>query len=495
MLGRKAAVGVIGSGFAGLAASSILASGGCKVDVIEKNAEIGGRARQFQEAGFLFDMGPSWYWMPEVYEEYFNLFGKTTSDFYELKKLDPGFKIIFGERDFLDIPSDFARLCELFEGIEKGAASNLISFMDDAEYKYLIGMGNLIHQPGLSVKEFLRFKAGDVLRLQIFSSFRKHVRRYFKDPRLIAIIEFPILFLGAAPKDTPALYSLMNYAGLKVGTFYPMGGFGKVISAFKNIADSQGVDFYTAVNVEEIEVLTGLAKRIVSKDGSVEVDAVLGTADYHHIDSKLVSEKYRSYSNSYWESRVFAPSCLIFYLGVNKQLSKLSHHNLFFDKDIEKHTSEIYKHPEWPSDPLFYVCCPSKTDPSVAPEGSENLFVLMPVAAGLADSEEIREYYYRQLIERLEKHTGDTITNHVVVKRSYSVSDFVNDYNAYKGNAYGLANTLFQTAVFKPRIRSKRVSNLFFAGQLTVPGPGVPPSIISGRLAAAELLKFLNRQP
>lgn len=492
MLKKKPVIGIIGSGFAGLAASSILASGGCHVDVFEKNPGIGGRARQLEKDGFLFDMGPSWYWMPDVYEQYFNLFGKTTSDFYELKKLDPGFTIIFDKNESIDVPADFEQLCELFEHIEAGAASHLRNFMDDAEYKYQIGMGNLIHQPGLSVKEFLRFKISDVLKLQIFSSFKKHVRKYFKDPRLIAIVEFPILFLGAASKDTPALYSLMNYAGLKVGTFYPMGGFGKVVEAFKSIAESQGVNFQTSANVEKLEVVSGEVKQVVLQNDRIDIDAIIGSADYHHIENNLLSEKQRSYPESYWESRTFAPSCLIFYLGVNKRLYKLNHHNLFFDKDIEKHTREIYSDPVWPTDPLFYVCCPSKTDPGVAPEGCENLFILMPVAAGLRDSDEIREHYYGLLMQRLENYTGDNIRDFIIFKESYSVADFVKDYNAYKGNAYGLANTLFQTAVFKPKLRSKKVSNLFFAGQLTVPGPGVPPSIISGRLAATEVLKFLK---
>ena len=492
MLTNKPSVAVIGSGFAGLATSSILASQGCDVHVFEKNAETGGRARTFREDGFLFDMGPSWYWMPDVYEQYFNLFGKTTSDFYDLKQLDPGFKMIFDKGDSIEIPSDFNQLAEVFETIEPGAASRLRKFMDDAEYKYYVGMGNLVHQPGLSVKEFLRFKLSDVLRLQIFSSFKKHVRKYFKDPRLIAIVEFPILFLGAAPKDTPALYSLMNYSGLKVGTFYPMGGFGKVIEAFKSIAENQGVSFQTSANVEQLDVHSGSVKRIIVNGDSTDVNAVVGSADYHHIEKDLLPEKYRSYSESYWANRTFAPSCLIFYLGVDKKLDNLNHHNLFFDKDIETHTAQIYTDPIWPTAPLFYVCCPSKTDPTVAPDGCENLFILMPVAAGLKDLGQIREHYYSLLMERLEKYTGENITDFVRVKRAYSVSDFVKDYNAYKGNAYGLANTLFQTAVFKPKLRSKKVSNLFFAGQLTVPGPGVPPSIISGRLAAAELLKLLK---
>jgi len=486
----KKKIGVVGAGFAALSAASVLASQNHQVSVYEKNAQIGGRARVFEKDGFVFDMGPSWYWMPDVYEKYYNLFGNTTSDFYELKKLDPGFKVIYGKNDFFDIPANFDELTELFESIEKGSAANLKKFIDDAEYKYAVGMNDLVYSPGNSIKEFLNMKLlKDVLRLQVFSSFSKHVRKYFKDPRLISLIEFPVLFLGARPQNTPALYSLMNYSGLKQGTFYPMGGFGKVVDAFKSIADKAGVIFRTNENVLHFEMNGNTVSQLITDKNRYEVDAVIGGADYHHIESKLLPQKFQTYSESYWDKRTFAPSCLIFYIGVNKKIKNLSHHNLFFDENFEKHAHEIYINKKWPTAPLFYVCCPSKTDPTVAPAGSENLFILMPIATGLIDTDETRESYYKIIIDRLEKFTGEQIDEHIVYKKSYSVSNFVNDYNAYKGNAYGLANTLFQTAIFKPKMRSKKVKNLFYAGQLTVPGPGVPPSIISGQIAANEFLK------
>lgn len=491
---NKKDVAVIGSGFAGMAASAVLAANGKQVTVFEKNAKTGGRARSFETNGFVFDMGPSWYWMPDVYENYFNLFDKTTSDFYELKKLDPGFAVVFGESEVIDIPSDFNEICELFESIETGSGLKLRKFIEEGEFKYRVGMGEMVFKPGHSVSEFFSLKLfKDALQIQLFSSFSDHVRKYFKNPKLLAIIEFPVLFLGAMPKETPALYSLMNFAGLKQGTFYPMGGFGKVADAFKSIAESQGVNFKTSHNVDWLEINGGAISHLHSNGNSHQVDAIIGSADYHHIENDLLPEYLQSYSDSYWDTRTFAPSCLLFYLGVSKKIDKLRHHNLFFDEDFEQHAVEIYKEKKWPTNPLFYVCCPSKTDPTVAPEGNENLFVLMPIAIGLPDSEEIREEYYNALMKRLEKFAGEDITGHVVYKRSYSVSNFINDYNAYKGNAYGLANTLMQTAIFKPKMKSKKVKNLYYAGQLTVPGPGVPPSIISGRIAAQELLKYLNK--
>ncbi|MBC7695672.1 MAG: phytoene desaturase [Burkholderiales bacterium] len=486
-------VSVIGSGFSGLAASALLALNGNSVTVYEKNDTIGGRARTMQENGFMFDMGPSWYWMPDVFERYYNLFGHTTSDFYDLKKLDPGFRVIFGVDDHIDVPEDFDQLCSLFESIEKGSAVSLKKFMKQAEYKYKVGMTDMVYLPGHSITEFMSFSLlKDAINIQLFSSLKNHVRSYFKNPRLIALIEFPALFLGAMPKDTPALYSLMNYAGLKQGTFYPMGGFGKVVDAFKKIAIDTGVIFKTSANIEQFELQNGSISHIRLNGKSIETDAVIASADYHHIEKQLLSKEYRTYDDRYWDKKTFAPSCLIYYLGVNKKIDKLIHHNLFFDENIEEHAKEIYKDKKWPTKPLFYVCCPSKTDPSVAPEGSENLFLLMPISAGLIDAEEIRERYFNIMMDRLCKYVGEDIRPYIVYKKSYSVSNFINDYNAYKGNAYGLANTLRQTAILKPKMKSKKVNNLFFAGQLTVPGPGVPPSIISGQIAATELIKHFK---
>jgi phytoene desaturase len=487
-------VAVIGSGFAGLAASAVMALNGTKVSVFEKNAELGGRARTFTQAGFAFDLGPSWYWMPDVYDRYFELFGKSTSDFYTLTKLDPGFAVFFGENEIVDIPAGFDEVCELFESIETGSAKKLRKFIAEGEFKYQVGMNDMVYKPGHSVTEFFSIKLmRDALKLQLFSSFSSHVRKFFKDPRLLSILEFPVLFLGAMPKDTPALYSLMNFSGLKQGTYYPMGGFGSVISAFKTIATDAGVNFKSGQPVTRLETNSGSITHLHTPNTCKRVDAVIGTADYHHIENALIEPGERSYPESYWESRTFAPSCLLFYLGVSVKVEKLRHHNLFFDEDFEQHALDIYKEKKWPSNPLFYVCCPSKTDPSVAPPGSENLFVLMPIAIGLDDIKEVRERYYDLLIKRLEKFTGQDIRSHVVYKKSYCVDNFVQDYNAYKGNAYGLANTLMQTAIFKPKMKSKKIRNLFFAGQLTVPGPGVPPSIISGSIAANELLKFLGK--
>ncbi|MBA2612146.1 MAG: phytoene desaturase [Bacteroidetes bacterium] len=487
-------VGVIGSGISSLSAAAIVAKAGYKVNVFEKNEQLGGRMRQFTESGFTFDMGPSWYWMPDVFEKFFNNFNYTTSDLYHLVTLDPGFQVIYKNSESIKIPYSWDKLLDLFESIETGAADNLKKFMSGAEYKYMVGINNLVYKPGLSLRELITPETiKGFFKLQLFSSFSHHVRKYFKDERLISLMEFPILFLGAMPKDTPALYSLMNYSGLKQGTFYPMGGFKKVIDGVVKIATENGVEFFPSEPVTSINYDDNLIK-IQTEKRHLKVDGLIAGADYNHVETKLLPTQFRNYKNEYWESRTFAPSCLLFYLGVNKKINNLEHHNLFFDEDFDMHSNEIYTDPKWPSKPLFYVCCPSKTDSSVAPEGKENLFILMPIAAGLEDSGEARFEYFEKLMQRLEKFTQTDIRNNIEFQKSYCVSDFEKDYNSYKGNAYGLANILAQTANLKPKIKNKHINNFYYTGQLTVPGPGVPPAIISGQVAANELIKKFRAQ-
>ena len=490
---------VIGSGFAGMSAASFMAKEGWDVTVLEKHHLPGGRARKFSEQGFTFDMGPSWYWMPDVFERYFNCFGTKVSDHYSLQRLSPSYRVYYHD-GLLDIPSDYQQLRSLFESLEKGAAKKLDEFLEEAAYKYDVGINKLVHKPGRSLKEFFDMDlAKGVLKLDVFTSMKKHISKYFKHPKLVQLMEFPVLFLGALPQNIPALYSLMNYADIKLGTWYPQGGMYAVVNAMYNLAKELGVKFYfdcnvTAINIEGFKVngvqalltVNGHVKNISFPDA----DVLIGAADYHFIESKLLPSEYRTYSEAYWTKRVMAPSCLLYYVGLNKKIKNINHHTLFFDVDFDKHGKEIYDNPTWPAEPLFYVSATSVTDQTVAPAGCENLFFLIPVAAGLTeDTEELREKYFEKIIRRFESKTGEKILEHIVFKKTYAVADFVNEYNAYKGNAYGLANTLMQTAVLKPSVKSKKVKNLFFTGQLTVPGPGVPPSLISGEVVAKQVIK------
>lgn len=484
---------VIGSGFAGISAASHLAREGFDVTVLEKNEGPGGRASVFEAEGFKFDMGPSWYWMPEIFDDFFAQFGKKTSDYYNLIRLDPGYRIYFNQEDSIDVPADRKALDELFESLEAGSSKPLKQFLDEAEYKYNVGIHEFVYKPGRSIMEFADWRViRSIFKLQMLTSMSSYVDKKFKHPYLRELLKFPVLFLGATPEKTPAMYSLMNYADLVLGTWYPMGGMHEIIKGMVAVAEEQGVKFLYDHAVTEIVVPNGHAKEVVTAKGNFQCDLVVGGADYHHIEQHLLPERSRKYSQKYWDNRVMAPSSLLFYLGIDKKIDQLKHHNLFFDADFTKHAYEVYEEPGWPTEPLFYACCPSRTDDSVAPEGKENLFLLMPVAPGLEADEDVRNKYYDIMMDRLEAITGESIRDHVIYKRSFAHEEFTSRYNAFRGNAYGLANTLRQTAVLKPSLKSKKVKNLYYTGQLTVPGPGVPPSIISGEVVTKEIIKDLK---
>ncbi|HSC38432.1 MAG TPA: phytoene desaturase family protein [Chitinophagaceae bacterium] len=485
---------VIGSGFAGLSAASFMAKAGWRVTVLEKHDGPGGRARQLKDAGFSFDMGPSWYWMPDIFERYFSCFGKKAEQYYSLQRLDPAYRVYWPDGP-VDIPDRFHDLKDLFESIEPGAAGQLEKFTREAAYKYKTGMQNLVFKPGQSYSEFLDWEViKGVFRLDVFTSMKRHIGKYFKHPRLQQLLEFPILFLGALPENTPALYSLMNYAAFKGGTWYPQGGMYSVVDAMYKLALELGVVFRFNENATGIATQGDMARKVITGTNEWEADVVIGGADYHFIESHLLPPASRSYTDSYWNKRVMAPSCLLYYIGLNKRLDSMAHHSLFFDAPFEQHSKEIYTTPQWPSQPLFYASIPSVTDRSVAPPGGENLFLLIPVAAGLeGDTEALRSRYFDNIIGRLEKHIHQPVASSVIYSKSFGCTDFVHEYNAYKGNAYGLANTLLQTAVLKPSCRSRKLKNLFYTGQLTVPGPGVPPALISGEVVAGEVTRHFGK--
>ena len=481
---------VIGAGFAGLSCATFLAKEGYKVTVLEKNDQAGGRARQITDQGFKFDMGPSWYWMPDVFDHYFQSFNKKVADYYHLQRLDPSYKVVFGKDDYLDIPADYKELKQMFELLEKGSSANLDKFLEEAAYKYKVGINDLVYRPGRSIKEFLSLRLLiDVIKMDIFMSFQSHIEKYFKSARILQLLEFPILFLGALAKNTPALYSLMNYADIKLGTWYPHGGIKSVVNGMVQLAEELGVSIRLSSEVTGFTIEDNRITGVTTKQGSYDADVIVGGADYHHIERNLLPEKFRTYSDKYWDSRLLAPSSLLFYLGFNRKIDHLQHHTLFFDEPFKPHAEAIYTTKEWPDKPLFYVNIPSKTDDEVAPEGQENMVILIPVAAGVEDTEEIREKYFQMIFDRFETYLGEDIRESIVYKKSYAIKDFKEDYHSYKGNAYGLANTLMQTAILKPSCKSKKIKNLYYTGQLTVPGPGVPPSLISGEVVAGEVVK------
>ncbi|WP_461444813.1 phytoene desaturase family protein [Maribacter sp.] len=477
---------IIGSGFSSLSASCYLAKMGFDVSVYEKNGTVGGRARQLVRDGFTFDIGPSWYWMPDIFDKFFADFGKRTADYYKLDKLSPAYRIFFAD-DIITIGDSMDKICVEFERIEAGSSKHLRQFIADAQENYDIAINKVVLRPGLSPFELVTKET--VLKVdQFFKTISGQVRKKFKNPKLISTLEFPVLFLGAKPSNTPSFYSFMNFADFGLGTWHPRGGMYEVIKAMHALALELGVTFHLNSAVDKIRVENGQVVGITAKGKTIESDYVLSGADYHHSE-KLLDKQYRQYSETFWSKKTFAPSSLLFYIGFDKKLVNVEHHNLFFDTDFELHAQEIYDHPQWPSDPLFYVNFPSITDPSMAPEGCETGFFLIPIAPGLEDTPQLRDQYFELIIARFEERTGQKVENNIIFKESFCVNDFVEEYNSYKGNAYGMANTLLQTAFLRPKLQSKKVNNLFFTGQLTVPGPGVPPSLISGKLVSELIVK------
>ena len=479
---------IIGSGFSALSASCYLAKAGYQVTVLEKNDTLGGRARQYKKDGFTFDIGPSWYWMPDVFEKFFADFGKKPSDYYTLDKLSPGYEVYFGKDSSIKISDNLDEIYKTFEEEEKGSAKHLKAFLDSAKANYDTAIKKLVYKPGISPLELVT--PTTIARVsQFFSTITKTVRKNIKSKKLIQILEFPVLFLGAKPSDTPAFYNFMNYADFGLGTWHPRGGMYKVVEGMVELAKTLGVNFQVNANVEQIKTnsdknVTGL--RVNGKD--ISTNLVLSGADYHHTET-LLDQGLRQYSENYWSKKTFAPSSLLFYVGFDKKIENVSHHTLFFDSDFEKHAEEIYDDPKWPTDPLFYANFTSLTDKTSAPEGKECGFFLIPLAPGIEDTEALRESYFDKIMARFEKLTKQKVKENVIFKKSFCVKDFVKEYNSYKGNAYGMANTLLQTAFLRPKIKSSKVNNLYFTGQLTVPGPGVPPSLISGKIAAELITK------
>ena len=491
-------IAIIGGGISGLSAACYLAKEGHSVTVYEKNKTIGGRARVLEKDGFVFDIGPTFYWMPDIFEKFFNDFNKKASDFYNLVRLNPGYEIYYSPNNSIKISKYLEEIYEAFEKREPGSSKFLKKLLKQAEYNYRVAIDKVMERPGKSPLELVMPETVANVT-EFMRSISASVRANIKNEELRQVLEFPVLFLGAKPSSTPLFYSFMNYADMVLGTWYIMGGFYKLIEAMESIAVEYGAKIVTEAHVDKIKVeehnskATGIVYTDTKTGETKEekVDFVIASADYHFAET-LLDKKHRNYSEEYWQKRVFAPSALLFYVGFDSKLKNISHHTLFFDSDFTYHAKTIYDKPDWPEKPLFYGSFPSITDPTSAPEGKECGIFLIPIASGLKEDDSLRQSYFTQIVNRMENLTGQKIYEKILFVESFSVNDFVTDYHAYKGNAYGLSNILTQTAFLKPKVENKHVGNLLYAGQLTIPGPGVPPAIISGKIASGIANNKLN---
>lgn len=481
---------IIGAGIGGLSAAALLAKKGYDITVLEKNKQPGGRAGVFRAKGFTFDMGPSWYLMPDVFENFYKEFGKKPSDFFKLKKLDPSYKIFFSQNNTVSVPGNYKDVLTLFGNLEVNGKSKLQEYMKNSEFLYKKSLETFLYNDFRKPTDFIR---KDVLqngfKMHLFENMDKFTKKYFVSDEARKILMYNIVFLGGTPSNTPALYSLMSYVDFKMGVFYPMGGITEFINSLVSLCKDYKVKIKYGENVKSIKVNGNTAKKVITQKKSYEADIVISNADYHFTETKLLSKNSQTYPESYWKKKTIAPSAFILYLGVNKKLPKLEHHNLYLDSDWTMHFESIFNKPAWPDKPSYYICAPSKTDTNVAPRGMENLFILVPVAAGLKDTPAIRKKYTDQIIKHMEEIIGKEFKKDIVYLKTFAHNDFSELYNSYKGSALGLSHTLMQSALFRPAHKSKKVKNLYYTGANNHPGIGMPTCLISSQIVSTLIEK------
>ena len=488
-MSRSPSVVVVGSGFGGLSTACYLADAGFDVTVLEKNDGLGGRASVLEAEGFKFDMGPSWYLMPDVFERFFDHFGHEPEDFYELERLDPHYRIFFKDGDTVDITADREDMYELFDSYEPGAGDALAEYLDTSEEHYGVAMEHFIYEDRPRLRDWVDL---DVMRaapigLQLLGTMDDYVADYFESPKLRQIMQYTLVFLGGAPTNTPAIYNMMSHVDFNLGVYYPENGLQSVVDACVELGKGMGVEYVTDAEVSEI-----LNRRdgftVESEAGTFDSDYVVSNADYAHTERELLPEHERQYDDDYWESRTYSPSAFLLYLGVEGDVEPLEHHTLVLPTNWDPHFEQIFDDPAWPEDPAYYLCVPSKTDDSVAPEGHSNLFALVPVAPGLDDTEEVRTWYRDLVLDDIAENTSVELRDRIVFEEQFSVSEFADRYNSMQGTALGLAHTLKQTALLRPSHRSEASPGLYYTGSYTTPGIGVPMCLISGEHTANALL-------
>ena len=491
---------IIGAGLGGLSAGALLAKRGYQVSILEKNEKVGGRANIFTAEGFTFDMGPSWYLMPDIFEHFYKLMDEDINEHLNLVKLSPSYRVFFpGDKDYpvLDIHSDLEKDLPTLEKLEPGVTPKIKKYLQLSGEQYEIAKRGFMYRNYNSVLDFLSW---DIMkegrRMNPLQTMEKYLNKWFKDDRLKKILEYTLVFLGSAPSKTPALYNIMNFIDFDMGVYYPKGGIYEIVESLSSIATKNGAQIRTNAAVNKIVVENKTATGVELESGEIiDADYVISNADLWFTETQLLEKQHQTYPEKFWEKTVMGPSAFIMYLGLNAEIPSLTHHNLRFGKDWKKNFSEIFDQPQLPSDPSYYVCKPTHTDTNVAPEGQDILFTLVPIPAGLKLSDEEMSSYRDKLIEMMKSDLNlPNLEDMIVYERSYWADDFKRDYNAYKGTALGMAHTLKQT-LLRPGNKSKKVKNLLYTGAGTNPGIGMPICLISGELAYKRIENIKHPRP
>lgn len=484
---------IIGGGIGGLATACLLAKKGYGVELVEKNEKVGGVANQFEAQGFTFDTGPSWYLMPDVFQNFFDLLGERVEDYLDLIKLSPSYRIFFkGQNRTFDFYSDFERDADTLETLEPGAKEKLREYLKLSEMQYKIALGGFMYKNYDTVFDFINKEvATEGRKLEVFARMSDYVEKFFKCDEVQKIMEYQLVFLGSSPYNTPALYNIMSHIDFNMGVYYPRGGVYTIVEALQRIGENLGVKYRTDAPVARI--LTGRGRRVrgvrLESGEEIEADLVVSNASIHHTETKLLAPPFRSFSERYWKTRTLAPSALIMYLGMRDRVDSLTHHNLLFAQDWKQGFAEIFDKPQWPRDPSLYVCAPGVTDDSVSPPGKNQLFILVPIAPGLEYSDAQLAAYSDRILQVVESEMNiPNLRERIEFKKIFSIKDFAARYNTQNGTALGLAHTMVQTAILRPNNVSKKLKNLFYVGANTNPGIGMPICLISAELAYKRII-------
>lgn len=485
---------VIGAGYGGMAIANLLGKAGYSVVVLEKNDEPGGRIAVIKKDGYVFDIGPSWYLMPEVFEQYYSLFDASANERLELIRFTPGYKVFFDDKPEVFIQGDVGKDKAVFEAIEPGAGKKLEDYVRRSSIAYHLAVKQFLYNNFSSPKDLVSWQviknAHRMIPLAL-GNLDRYVSRYFKDQRLKQLLEYHMVFLGSSPFQAPAIYTLMSHLDFISGVYYPKRGMLSLVDDMKALGTEYDITYRCATSVKRIVTNDGLSTGVELENGEIiDADIVVSNADLYHTETKLLDETARSFGESYWKKRQPGPGALLVSLGIKGVLPELVHHNLYFVDDWRGNFKAIYEDQSVPSAPSMYVCNPTKTDPFLAPDGNENVFILIPLPAGVSLDDKQEEDIANKAVAQFSKVSGiGDLESRIVTKHIFGPDDFKDRFNAWDYNAFGGESHLLRQSIFmRTPNQSKKIKNLYYVGAGTLPGIGLPMCLIGAELTYKKIV-------